>query len=166
MVDEILYLWKLSRLFPDAFAKRKTGFSSPIFSESDGQFCQLSKSLQMRCDMGKTNPICHIGFAVHFLVLGPQRCWMLLKSCSLSSERVTAMISHENQLHLEAPFGRKGMLMFVLYLVFTELILATIFFPFKIFLSKSCCFHLNPLTFTDVKVPLNLHINSASQALC
>lgn len=84
ITDGILHLWELSRLCPDPLAKRKTGFSFPTVCVSQmGSFFQLSKSSQMRRDMGKRNPICHIRFAMQFLVLGLQKCWTLFKRCNL-----------------------------------------------------------------------------------
>ena len=129
ITDGILHLWELSRLFPDPLAKRKTGFSFPIVCVSQmGSFFQLSKSSQMRRDMGKRNPICHIRFAVQFSVLGLQKCWTLFKRCNLYSGRIIATISHVNQLGLDATVGARGMLMLMLNLLYTRLILPTDFF--------------------------------------
>lgn len=115
IIDGILHLWEWSRLFPDPLAKRKTGFSFPIVCVSQMRsFFQLSKPSQMRHDMGKRNPICHIRFAVQFLVLGLQKYWILFKRCNLYSGRITATISHVNQLGLDATVGARGMLMLML----------------------------------------------------
>ena len=131
IIDGILHLWELPRLFPDPLAKRKTRFSFPMVCVSQMRsFFQLSKSSQMRRDMGKRNPICHIRFAAQFLVLGLQKHWTLFKRCNLDSGRITATISHVNQRGLDATVGARGMLMLMLNLLYTRLILPTVFFFF------------------------------------